>query len=128
MGGVHGLAEEGGGERAARGHGGGGVRVRGGNIGELGVFGKCKQPGDVLEKVYAIFTGEIGEPCHYFHGHSLSSSPSWWLLLRCLFHHLLRLPFLRSPTLSGTHKLLYSLSIIYIFLPFFFILSIIYFP
>lgn len=60
MGGVCGLAEEGGGERTARRNGGGGVCVGGGSIGKFGVFGKCKQFGDVFEKIYAIFTFEIG--------------------------------------------------------------------
>lgn len=68
------------------------VEYSGGGVRELGIFGKCKQLGAVLLGIHALLTIQFSQFRHKFYGHSLPSCPPWWLLVRCLLHHLFHLP------------------------------------
>lgn len=51
----------------------------GGDIGEPGIFSKCKQFGTVSKEVHALLSFQISQQCHKFHGDSFPFGPPWGL-------------------------------------------------
>lgn len=65
-----------------------GFACSGGDIGEPGIFSKCKQFGTVSKEVHALLSFQISQQCHKFHGDSFPFGPPWGLPIWCLFHYL----------------------------------------